>query len=190
MATSSRLLTHKWRLLPDFWSTMGFTPRRHRSVPCTGFTPSVARFIHNNIISKEVCRVFVLWCHSASHLTCFISFHRVHLSYAIMQSYSHTVIQVTFIHTFIQLYIHTSILSHVHTQHIHNINSYKFALVVQNIVSIVSFQFGFYLSLCQAASFNKWTSYIYLFILFQAASPKQQTAWVYLPFYLVSSRQS
>ena len=72
-----------------------------------------------------------------------------------MQLYRRTVIQVTFIHKFIQLYIHTSILSHVHTQHIHNINSYKFALVVQNIVSIVSFQFGFYLSLCQAASFNK-----------------------------------
>ena len=152
-------LVYKWRLLPDFWSTMGFIPKRHRSVLCTGFTPSVARFIHNNIISKKVCRVFALRCQSASHLTYFVSFHRVHLSYAITQSYSHLeFIQSYKSHSFKHSYNYTSItsiFSHVHTQHIHNINSYTFALVVQNIVSIVSFQFGFYLSFCQAASFNK-----------------------------------
>ena len=42
-----------------------------------GFTPLMAQFFHNNINSKEVCRVFVLRCSSASNLTCLVSFHRV-----------------------------------------------------------------------------------------------------------------
>ena len=59
-------------------------------------------------------RVFVLRCHSASHLTCFVSFHRVHLSYVIIQSYNHLrFIQSNKSHSFIQLRIHTWIFSHI-----------------------------------------------------------------------------
>jgi len=39
------------------------------------------------------------------------------------------------------------------------------ALVIQNLVSVVSLQFSLYLSLCQAAIFYKWTSCIYLLII-------------------------
>ena len=71
-AASSRLLGQQWALSP-------------KDISCylvPGFTPSAVQFIHNNIIAKEVCRVFVLQCHSASYLTCFVSFHRVHPSCA------------------------------------------------------------------------------------------------------------
>jgi len=68
-----------------------------------------------------------------------------------MQLYSCTVIQITFIHTFIQLYIHTLILSHINAytsytqyQFIHGCISHPKSCLV------VSFQFGPHLSLCQA----------------------------------------
>jgi len=129
MTTSSRLLVKQW-----IFSQGGISCHL---VP--GFTPSTARFVHNNIISKEVCRVFVLRCQSTSHLTCLVSFHRVPriiYNYTIIQSYKvvHTSIQVTFIRT----YIHTLILSRIHTlmhtQHIHNINSHMVASVAQSLV--------------------------------------------------------
>jgi len=77
------------------WSTNGnFFPTLGRQcalslgdISCylkPGFTLSMPQFLHNNIISKEVCRVFVLRCQSTSHFTCSVSFHRVHLSYAII----------------------------------------------------------------------------------------------------------
>jgi len=79
---------------------------------CQVLPPSTARFVHNSIISKGVCRVFVLRCQSASHHTCFVSFFTCHNPV------------YTLIHSFIQSYIHTLILSHIHTsihtQHIHN----------------------------------------------------------------------
>jgi len=28
---------YKWRLFLDFWSTMGFLPKRHQFLPCTKF---------------------------------------------------------------------------------------------------------------------------------------------------------
>jgi len=90
-------------------------------------------------------------------LSRFIEFH---LSYAIIQSYSHlwfvvqSYEQVTFIHTFIQLYIHTWILSHINAytsytqyQFIHGCIGHPKSCVT------VSHQFGLYLSLCLAASF-------------------------------------
>jgi len=122
---------YKWQLLPGFWLTMGFLPKRHRLPLCAGFTLSMARFVHDNTISKEVCRVFVLRCQSASRLTCQVSSHRVHLSHTF-----YAVLQVTFIHPC----IHTSILSCIHlfmhTQCIciHNINSHKVASVAQSLV--------------------------------------------------------
>jgi len=112
--------TLRWSTNGDFFQTLGqqwaLSPRDISCYLVPGFTSFAARFIHNNIISKEVCRVFVLRCQSASHLTCFVSFHRVHLSYAIIQSYSHLqFIQSYKSHSFIQLYIHTLILSHINT---------------------------------------------------------------------------
>jgi len=53
----------------------------------------------------------------------------------------------------------------MHTHHIHNINSHMIALVTQSLVSVVSLHFGIYLSLCQAASFYKGTSFIYLLVI-------------------------
>jgi len=32
-------LVYKWRLLPDFESTMGFIPKRHQLLPYTRFYP-------------------------------------------------------------------------------------------------------------------------------------------------------
>jgi len=53
----------------------------------------------------------------------------------------------------------------MHTHHIHNINSHMIALVIRNLISVVSLQFGLYLSLCLTASSYKWTSCIYLLIV-------------------------
>jgi len=132
-----------WSTNGDFFQTLGqqwtLPPRDISYYLTPGSTSSTARFVHNNIISKEVCRVFVLRCHSASHLTCFVSFRRVHLSYAIIQSYNHLqFIQSNKSHssmhssnyTFIHEYFHTV----MHTQHIHNINSYMVASVTQSFV--------------------------------------------------------
>jgi len=110
--------TLRWFTNGDFFQTLSQQwALSLKDISCyliPGFTPSAARLVHNNIISKEVCRVFVLRCHSASHLTCCVSFHRVHLSYAIIQSYNHLqFIQSNKSHSFIQLYIHTWILSHI-----------------------------------------------------------------------------
>jgi hypothetical protein len=101
----------EWRLLPNLWSTMDFIPRSINFYLMSGFTPSTAQFIHNNIISKEVGRVFVLRCQSTSHLTCLISSHQVHLSHPF-----HTIIQVTFIHSYNHhSYINTFTYSYTHT---------------------------------------------------------------------------
>ena len=85
--------TLRWSSNSDLFQTFGQQwALSLRDISCylvPSFTPSAARFIHNNIISKEVCRVFVLQCHSASYLTYFVSFHRVHPSCATIQSYSH-----------------------------------------------------------------------------------------------------
>jgi hypothetical protein len=124
MATSSRLLVKQWAPSP-------------RGISCylvSGFTPSTARFVHNNITSREVSRVFVLRCQSASHPTYLVSFHRVACHIQFIQSYK----LHPYIHAFIQSYIHTLILSRIHTfiytQHIHNINSYRVASVIQSLV--------------------------------------------------------
>jgi len=133
---------HKWRLLPDFFSVFSlggvYFPISCYLVP--GFTPPTARFVHNNIISNEFCWVFVLWCQPASHLTCPVSFHRVHLSYTILRSYKlyiSTVIQSysRTSCTFIRSYIHTLMYPYIgtlttYTQH----HSYMIALVTQSLV--------------------------------------------------------
>jgi len=149
-------LVYKWRLLPDFESTVGFIPKRHQLLPYTRFYPPQRLDLFTIISSpKKICRVFVLRCHPASHLTCFVSFHRVHLSYAIIQSYNHLqFIQSNKSQSFIQLYVHTWILSHsnaytAYTQYqfIHGCIGHPKSCLT------VSHQFGLYLSLCLAASF-------------------------------------
>jgi len=155
---------HQWKNLlcqltnSDFFQTFGqqwaLSPRDISCYLVPGSTPSAALFIHNNIISKEVCRVFVLQCQSTSHLTCFClvsSSSSIICNYTVIQSSTvHTVIQITFIHTFIQLYIRTLILSHINAyttykqyQSIHGCISHP------NLVPTVSLQIGLCLSLCQ-----------------------------------------
>jgi len=125
--------TLRWSTNDNFFQTLGqqwaLSPRDISCYLIPGFTPSTARFVHNNIISKDVCRVFVLRCQSASHLTCFVSFRQVHLSYAIIQSYKS--------HSFIHSIIHSYIKS-MHTQHIHDINSYMVASVTQILFGRIS----------------------------------------------------
>jgi len=109
-----------------------------------GFTPSTAQFVPNEIISKEVCRVCstAMSVHLPSYMSCLVSSSspvmvQLYSLYS-HTSYIHTVIQVTFIHsyiyTFVQFYIHTFLLSLIHTfmhtQHIHNIDSHVIALVI------------------------------------------------------------
>jgi len=60
--------------------------------------------------SKEVCRVFVLRCQSASNLTCLVSFHRVTCHVQFIWSFqSHS-----YIHAFIHQYFHMLIYTHIH----------------------------------------------------------------------------
>ena len=149
-------LVYKQRLLGQQWA---LSPRDISCYLVPGFTPSATRFIHNNIISKEVCRVFVLQCHSALpfYLSCLVSSSSsVICNYTVVQSSTvHTVIQITLIHTFIQLYIHTSILSHINAYTTYK--QYQFmhdCISHPNPVSVVSLQFGLCLSLCQSCKFQ------------------------------------
>jgi hypothetical protein len=99
-----------------------FSPRGLSCYLVPGFTPSMAQFVHNNMISKEVCRVFVLRYQSASHLTYPVSFHRVACHIQFIQSYKlHPYIH-SCIHTIIHSYINTVMYSYIHiyttyTQH-------------------------------------------------------------------------
>jgi len=101
MVTSSRLLVEQWI----------FSPGGISSYLIPDFTPSAARFIPNDTISKGVCRVLVLRCRSTSQLTCLVSFHQ---SYTVILSYSPT--SCTFIQSYVRTsYIHTFIHSYNHT---------------------------------------------------------------------------
>jgi len=86
----------------------------------------MARFVHDNTISKEVCRLFVLRCQSASHLTCHVSAHQVHLSHTV-----YVIIQITFIHPYINTFTYSYIHTYTtYTQH----HSYMVALVTQGLI--------------------------------------------------------
>jgi len=71
--------TLRWSTNDDFFRALDqqwvLSPRDISCYLVPGFTPSAARFVHNNIISKEVCRVFVPRCQSTSHLTCCVLSH-------------------------------------------------------------------------------------------------------------------
>jgi len=172
-------LVYKWRLLPDFGATMGCIPKRHQLLPCTGFTPSAARFVHNNIISKEGCRVFMLRCQSTSHLTCFVSFHRVHPSYAIIQSYSHLqFIQSHKSHSFIHSCNYTLILSHINAY-----TTYKQYQFIHGCIShplVWSYPFVSVFKLSLEVCPKQWTTWFYFFILFQATSPNRPLEFTFL----------
>jgi len=148
--------TLHWSINGDFFQALdqqwALSPRDISCYLVPGFTPSMAQFVHNNIISKEVCRVFVLRWQSTSLITYRVLSLWVCLSYTI-----HIVIQITFIHSS-HPYIHTFTYSYTsYTPH----HSHMITLVFLNLVLVVSLQFGLYLSFCQAPSFYKGTSYIY-----------------------------
>jgi len=102
-----------------------------------GFIPPMARLVHSNINSKEICRVFVLRCQSASNLTCLVLFHRVtcHMQFVwSFKSHIHTFIR-SCIHASIHQYFHILAHSSVHNAHIHTrINSHMIASVAQSLV--------------------------------------------------------
>jgi hypothetical protein len=108
----------------DFFQTFGqqwaLSPRASAANLCQASPCQRLDFVHNNIISKEVCRVFVLRCQSVSHLTCPVLFHRVTCHVEYIQSYKlRSYISYINTFTFIHSYIHTLLLSFIHI--IHNI---------------------------------------------------------------------
>jgi len=105
----------------DFFQTLSqqwaLSPRDISCYLIPGFTPSAARLVHNNIISKEdlpsVCIAMSL--RLPSYMFCLVSSSSpVICNYTVVQSSTvYTVKQVTFIHAFIQLYFHTWIHSRI-----------------------------------------------------------------------------
>ena len=130
-------LVYKQRLLPDFWSTMGFIPKGTSVATWYRVLPHLQLGLFTITSSpRKFAEGVVLQCHSASHLTCFVSFHRVHPSYATTQSYSHLqFIQSykshSFIHSYNYTFIHQYFHTLMHTQHINNIDPYMVASVTR-----------------------------------------------------------
>ena len=152
--------TLRWSTNGDFFqtfgSTMGFVPKRHQLLPSTGFYPVCSPIYSQKHHLQGSLPMFVLQCRSTSHLTYFVSFHRVHPSYATIQSYSHLqFIQSYKSHSF----IHTLIPSHINAyttytwyQFLHGCISHP------NLVSAISLQFSLCLSLCQNCRFQQTNS--------------------------------
>ena len=185
--------TLRWSTNSDFFQTFG----QHGLYPqetsvcylVPGFTPSAARFIHNNIISKEVCRVLVLQCHSASfYLFCLVSSSSPILCNSTVVSTIRTVIQTTFIHTIIHSYINTFTHQCIH-KHINNINQYMVASVTR-ILYLFSSVFTYHRVMPQVPTNEQLVIIIFIKSVipsvswsrdvtnqsFQAVSPKQWTA--------------
>jgi len=107
----------RWSTNGNFFQTLAqqwaFSPRDISCYLIPGFTSSAARLVHNNTISKDVCRV--LYCDVSPPpilpvLSRFIEF-ACH-----MRLYSRTIIYSSFIHTsHIHSYIHTIIHSYINT---------------------------------------------------------------------------
>jgi len=91
------------------------SPRGISCYPVPGFTPSMARFVHDNTTFQEVCRVFVLQCRSTSYIQIY------------------TIIQVTFMHPYINTFICSYIHTFMRTQHMHNISLHMVAIVTQSL---------------------------------------------------------
>jgi len=107
-----------------------------RGISChlvPGFTPSMARFVHNNINSKEVCRV--LYCNVNPLPILPVLSRRVESIYHIQY---YTIIRVTSIHS----YIFTSIQSYIHPyintftySHIHAYTAYTQYQFIHDCIS-------------------------------------------------------
>ena len=106
MATSFRLLVKRWIFSPG-------------GVSCylvSGFTLLAARFVHKHIISKEVCRVFVLRYHSTSPIlpvlsrfiefTCHMQLYSRTVIYSLYSHTNHIHSYIRHIYTFIHRYFH------------------------------------------------------------------------------------
>jgi len=150
-----------------------------RDISChllSGFAPSMARFVHDNTISKEVCWVFVLRRQSTSILPVLSLVPSSYLSHTV-----YLIVQVTFIHSCIHAsthqYFHEFTHSSVHNTHIHTQHQF-----IHDCIScpesrlVVSPQFS--PQLFQVVSHKQWTTWIFLFSFFQVVSPKQWTTWV------------
>jgi len=188
--------TLRWSTNDDFFQTLSqqwaFSPKDISCYLIPGFTSSAARLVHNNTISKDVCRV--LYCDVSPPpilpvLSRFIEFacHMQLYSRTVIYSlYSHTnhihsykshsFIQITFIHTnhirsyksrsFIQLYIHTWL---------HQSPKVLFG-------RILSFQSSNRFKLPVLKKKKNGPLEFTLLILLQVVNPKQRTTWVYLSF--------
>jgi len=106
---------YKWRLLPDFRSTMSFIPKRHQLLPCAGFYPvngsicSQSHYLQGSLSS--VCTAMTV--HLPYYLLCLVSLS----SFVIYNSYSHTNyihIFVTSINSYFHVFIHI-IYTVIHT---------------------------------------------------------------------------
>jgi len=88
---------------------MSWLPKGDRLPPCARFHIANGRFVHDNINSKEVCRVFILRRQSASNLMCLVLVHRVTCHMQFIRSFIHS-----YVHAFMHLHINTFI--YLHTQ--------------------------------------------------------------------------
>jgi hypothetical protein len=137
-------LVYKWRLLPHFWSIMGFIPLGHQLLPCAWLHPINGSILFT-IISKEVCRVFVLRCQSTLQVICLVSSHQVHLSHTVYSRTNHIHVFIhsitrTFIHPFIHSFMHYYFHSYAaYTQH----HSYITILINHNLVWLYPFSLIF-----------------------------------------------
>jgi len=104
-----------------------------RGISChlvPGFTPSMARFVHNNINFKEFSEC--LYCAVSPPPILHVLSRSIEspVTYSLYDRSSH-------IHTFMHSCIRTLILSCIHTfmrtKHIHNINLHMVALVTQSL---------------------------------------------------------
>ena len=92
--------------LPHRWFEYGLYPI---SGLFEGIYPDSVWLISSNVIPKEDCRVFVLWCQSALHHTCPV----LSVSPIIYSHTSHTGFMHIFIHSCIHIYMHINIHAHI-----------------------------------------------------------------------------
>jgi len=103
-------LVYKWRLLPDFESTMGFIPKRHQLLPYTRFYPpqrldlftiissprKFAECLYCDVTPPPILRVLSRFIEFACHM-------QLHSRTVIYSLYS----QTSHIHSYIHTIIHS-----------------------------------------------------------------------------------
>jgi hypothetical protein len=134
---------YKWRLLPNLWSTVGFSPQEAsistlcRVLPIQGlnlFTiisspRKFAECLYCDVSSLPILPVASCLIESTCHIQ-FIQSYKLHSH---IYTFTHSCIN-NFTYSYIHAYT-------TYTRH----HSYIIALVTQNPVSVVSLQFGLYL---------------------------------------------